>query len=39
MSGNVVRRAWARGLDIEVNAPRHGALLKGRELVGRFIDG
>ncbi len=33
-------KAWARmvrGLDIETIAPQHGAVLKGREMVARFI--
>lgn len=28
----------ARGLDIEMIAPQHGAMFKGKELCGRFID-
>ncbi len=33
--------AWARmarGLDIEIIAPQHGALFRGKEMVARFID-
>lgn len=36
-----VMRAWAdmvRNLDIEIIAPQHGAMFKGREMVQRFID-
>ncbi|HFE31974.1 MAG TPA: FprA family A-type flavoprotein [Gammaproteobacteria bacterium] len=38
---NKVLRLWAqmiRGLDIEIIAPQHGALFKGKEMVTRFID-
>lgn len=41
MASNTVMRAWAemvRGLDIEMIAPQHGALFKGRAMVNRFID-
>jgi len=46
MVSRKVMRAWAdmaRGLDIEVIAPQHGALFKGkemvkREMVKRFVD-
>lgn len=41
MAGNAVMRAWANmvsQLDIEIIAPQHGAVFRGRELVGRFID-
>lgn len=41
MASGVVMRAWAemvRPLDIEVIAPQHGALFKGKEMVTRFID-
>ena len=41
MPGNVALRAWAdmvRSLDIEIIAPQHGALFRGKEQVGRFID-
>jgi flavorubredoxin len=34
-------RAWAqmvRGLDIEIIAPQHGALFRGKPMVKRFID-
>ena len=38
---NQVLRHWAqmvRQLDIEVIAPQHGAMFRGKEMVGRFID-
>ena len=41
MTSGKTMKAWAnmvRGLDIEVIAPQHGALLRGREMVARFID-
>jgi flavorubredoxin len=41
MVSNRVMRAWAdmvRGLDIEIIAPQHGAIFKGKQIVGRFID-
>ena len=41
MAGKAVMRAWAnmaRQLDVEIIAPQHGALFKGEEMVGRFID-
>jgi len=41
MAANKVMRAWAqmiRGLDIEMIAPQHGAVFKGKEMVRRFID-
>ncbi len=41
MSCNKAMRAWAglaRQLDIEIIAPQHGALFRGKELVGQFID-
>lgn len=41
MASNAVMRAWAamvRDIDIEIIAPQHGALFKGREMVSRFID-
>lgn len=41
MTSNVVMRAWAdmvRQLDIEIIAPQHGAIFRGAEMVGRFID-
>lgn len=41
MASNKVMRAWAqmvRGLDIDIIAPQHGAIFKGPEMVGRFID-
>jgi flavorubredoxin len=40
MASNAALRAWAaavRRLDIEIIAPQHGALYRGREIVGRFI--
>jgi flavorubredoxin len=40
MSGNRAMRAWAkivRGLDIEIIAPQHGALFRGKPMVERFI--
>lgn len=40
MGGNAALRAWAsliRDLDIEMIAPQHGALFKGKELVQKFI--
>ena len=41
MASNKVMRAWAnmvRDLDIEIIAPQHGAVFKGKEMVNRFID-
>jgi len=41
MASRKVMAAWARmvrQLDIEVIAPQHGAIFKGKELVTRFID-
>ncbi len=41
MAGNRAMRAWAgmvRTLDIECIAPQHGAVLRGKPLVTRFID-
>ena len=41
MAGNKVMRAWARmvrGLEIETIAPQHGAIFRGVDKVGRFID-
>ncbi|RLB54572.1 MAG: MBL fold metallo-hydrolase [Deltaproteobacteria bacterium] len=41
MASNAVMAAWARmvrPLDIEIIAPQHGAVFKGKEQVGRFID-
>jgi len=40
MSGNRAMRAWAkivRGLDIEIIAPQHGALFRGKPMVERFV--
>ena len=41
MASNKVLRAWAamvRTLDIEIIAPQHGALFRGKPMVARFID-
>jgi len=41
MASNKAMRAWAaiaRTLDIEIIAPQHGALMRGKEMVARFID-
>ena len=41
MVSNRVMKAWAdmvRPMDIEIIAPQHGALFRGKEMVGRFID-
>lgn len=41
MAGNAAMRAWAsmvRQLEIEIIAPQHGALFRGKEMVNRFID-
>lgn len=41
MASNTVLKAWAdmvRGLDIEMIAPQHGAIFKGKDMVHRFID-
>jgi flavorubredoxin len=41
MAGNRAMRAWARmarTLDIECLAPQHGAVMRGKALVNRFID-
>lgn len=41
MASNMAMKAWAkmvRGLDIEIIAPQHGAIFKGKEMVGQFID-
>jgi len=41
MACNAVLKAWAkmaRRLDIELIAPQHGAMFKGKEMVNRFID-
>lgn len=41
MASNKAMRAWAdmvRPLDIEIIAPQHGAVFKGKEMVKRFID-
>ncbi len=41
MATNRALRAWtklARQLDVEVIAPQHGALFRGKEMVSRFLD-
>ncbi len=41
MSGNAAMKAWARQvrqLDIEIMAPQHGAIFRGKALVQQFID-
>ncbi|APR84907.1 CDP-abequose synthase [Minicystis rosea] len=41
MASNKVLSAWVRmvrQLDIEIIAPQHGALFRGREMVSRFLD-
>ena len=41
MVANRIMRAWAdmvRPLDIEIIAPQHGAIFKGKDMVRRFID-
>lgn len=41
MASNRAMRAWAstvRKLDVAIIAPQHGALFRGPEMVGRFID-
>lgn len=41
MASHVALKAWAkmvRELDIEIIAPQHGAMFKGKEMVERFID-
>ena len=41
MASNRAMRAWAnmaRTLDIEIIAPQHGALFRGKEMVSRFIE-
>ena len=41
MASNKVLRAWAnmvRKLDIEIIAPQHGAIFRGKPMVERFID-
>ncbi len=40
MASNTALKAWAkmiRGLDIEIIAPQHGAIFKGKEMVEQFI--
>ncbi len=41
MCSRRVMRAWAgmvRDLDIEIIAPQHGALFRGKDMVKKFID-
>lgn len=41
MVNNKAMRAWAemvRTLDVEIIAPQHGAIFKGKELVKKFVD-
>lgn len=41
MASNKALKAWAymvRDLDIQIIAPQHGAIIKGREMVQRFVD-
>ena len=41
MASNAALKAWAglaRQLDVEIIAPQHGALFRGKEMVARFID-
>lgn len=41
MASNKIMRLWAkmvRQLDIEVIAPQHGAIFKGKDMVNRFIE-
>jgi flavorubredoxin len=41
MTGNRAMRLWAdmvRKLDIEIIAPQHGALFRGKPMVQKFID-
>ena len=41
MASNAALQAWTRmvrGLDIEIIAPQHGAIFKGKEMVEQFID-
>jgi flavorubredoxin len=41
MAGNRAMRAWtamARELDVEILAPQHGAVFRGKEMVRRFYD-
>jgi len=40
MAGNAAMRAWANmaaTLDIEIIAPQHGAMMRGKPIVGQFI--
>jgi flavorubredoxin len=41
MTSKLVMSAWARmvrPLDIDIIAPQHGALFRGKPMVGKFID-
>lgn len=41
MVSSIALKAWVRmvrPLDIEIIAPQHGALFRGKEMVGRFLD-
>lgn len=41
MSSTAALRGWVkmvRGMDVETIAPQHGSMLRGREMVGRFLD-
>ncbi len=41
MASNRAMRAWAsmvRALDVDIIAPQHGAMFKGPEMIGRFVD-
>ena len=41
MSSNAALRAWlkmVRPLDIEIVAPQHGALMRGRPMIDAFFD-
>jgi flavorubredoxin len=41
IASNKAMRLWAamvRTLDVEVVAPQHGALFRGKPMVGRFVD-
>ena len=41
MVANKVMKAWAemvRPMDIEIIAPQHGPLFRGKDMVGRFIE-
>lgn len=41
MASGIAMKRWAemvRPLDIDIIAPQHGALFRGKEMVGRFVD-